>query len=413
MPAVPAVRRQLRALRHPAFRNLWLARTTSTIGDRLVLVALALFVSDIGSATDVGLVLGVQTLLLVAFLLIGGVLADRLPRAKVMIATDLARAALHLLLAGLILGGVVTIWEIVVIEALFGIAEAFFQPAYSGLLPRTVPDAEIQDAQALTNLTENLAELTGPALATALVLGLGAGWAFLFDAATFLAGFVFMLRVHVADEPTVAADRTSPLVELADGFGEFRSRPWIWVTVVAFALAVPLGYAPLFVLGPSVADSGYGTAAVFGIVTTLFGVGALVGALTGLRWRPLHPMRTGFLLLAGWPLLLVAFGAGAPVAVVLVLAIAMGMGFALFDVLWRTALAERVPPKALSRVSAYDWVGSLVFLPLGFLLAGPIADATSAGGVMVVGGALTAATLALGLIPRDTRLLRRIERPPE
>ena len=194
-------------LRHPAFRNLWIARTLSSVGDRLVLVALALYVSEIGSATDVGIVLGVQTVLLVAFLLIGGVLADRLPRAKVMITTDLARAALHLLLAGLIIADVVTVWQIVAIEALFGVAEAFFQPAYSGLLPRTVPDAEIQDAQALTNLTENLAELLGPALATVLVLGIGPEWAFLFDAATFLLGFVFMLRVHVVDEPTSRARR--------------------------------------------------------------------------------------------------------------------------------------------------------------------------------------------------------------
>ena len=406
-----ALRRELRVLRHPAFRNLWLARTTSSIGDRLVIVALALYVSDIGSATDVGLVLGVQTVLLVAFLLVGGVLADRLPRARVMISTDLVRAALHLLLAALIVADVVTVWQIVAIEALFGIAEAFFQPAYSGLLPRTVPDAEIQDAQAITNLTENLAELTGPALATVLVLGIGPEWAFLFDAVTFLAGAAFMTRVRVVDEPTVAGEQKTALAELADGFGEFRARPWIWVTVVAFALAVPVGYAPLFVLGPTVAETGYDTAALFGIVTTLFGVGALAGALVGLRWRPVHPMRTAFLLLAAWPLLLVAFGAAAPAALVLVLAFGMGMGFALFDVLWRTAMAERVPPQALSRVSAYDWVGSLIFLPVGFVAIGPIADATSASAVMVVGGVLTAATLAVGLIPRDTRTLRRIERP--
>ena len=150
------------------------------------------------------------------------------------------------------------------------------------------------------------------------------------------------------------------------------------------------------------AKSGYDTATVFGVVTTLWGLGALVGALVGLRWRPLHPMRTAFFMLAGWPLLLIAFGLTAPVVVVLALAFSMGSGFALFDVLWRTAMAERVPPQALSRVSAYDWVGSLIFLPIGFVAIGPIADATSASTVMIVGGALTAATLAVGLIPRET-----------
>ena len=402
---------QLRVLRHPAFRNLWLAQTTSVVGDRLVIVALALYVTDLtGSATDVGLVLGAQTVPLVAFLLIGGVWADRMARAKLMIATDVVRAALHLLLAALIFTDVVAVWQIVVIEALFGTAQAFFQPAYSGLLPRTVPEEEIQEAQALTNLTANFAELTGPALATALVLGAGAGWAFLLDALTFVVSVVLMLRVRVSDEPVVGERRTA-LAELAEGFAEVRSRPWIWVTVVVFAIAVPVGYAPLFVLGPAIAEDSYGSATLFGIVTTLFGAGALLGALSGLRWRPLHPMRAGFFIIAGWPLLLVAFGLVAPAALVFVLAFVTGAGFALFDVWWNTAMAERVPPHALSRVSAYDWMGSLILLPVGFLLAGPIAEATTDATVMVAGGVLTALFLVLGLIPRETRTLRRVERP--
>src|SRR5688500_17087189 len=174
------MRAYFRVLERPAFRNLWLAQTTSVVGDRLVIVALALFVTDLtGSATDVGLVLGAQTLPFVVFLLIGGVWADRLPRARLMVATDVVRAALHVLLAALIFTDVVEIWHLVVIEALFGTAEAFFRPAYIGLLPRTIPEPEIQEAQALSNMTNNLAELTGPALATVLVLGVGAGWAFL------------------------------------------------------------------------------------------------------------------------------------------------------------------------------------------------------------------------------------------
>ena len=184
-----------------------------------MIVALALFVTDLtGSATDVGLVLGAQTLPFVVFLLIGGVWADRLPRARLMIATDVVRAALHGLLAVLIFTDVVEIWHLVVIEALFGTAEAFFRPAYTGLLPRTVPETEIQEAQALTNMTNNLAELTGPALATALVLGVGAGWAFLFDAATFVVSALLLTRVRVARRATAAVERRTLLAELAEGF---------------------------------------------------------------------------------------------------------------------------------------------------------------------------------------------------
>lgn len=404
------MRAHLRVLGRPAFRNLWLAQTTSVVGDRLVIVALALFVTDLtGSATDVGLVLGAQTVPLVAFLLIGGVWADRLSRTRVMIATDVVRAMLHTLLAALIFTDLVEIWHLVVIEALFGTAEAFFRPAYTGLLPRTVPKAEIQEAQALSTVTNNLAELTGPALATALVLGVGAGWAFALDAATFAVSALFLLRVRAAGEPPAASDRRTLLAELREGFGHVRSRSWLWVTVAVFALAVPLGYAPLFVLGPSLAEHSYDSAALFGIVTTLLGAGALVGALVGLRWRPQHPMRAAFFMIAGWPALLVTFGLAAPVPILVFFAIAMGFGFALFDVWWNTAMAERIPPEALSRVSAYDWMGSIILLPVGFLVAGPIAAASSAETVMVLGGVLTAAVLALGLIPRETRTLRRSE----
>ena len=404
------MRERLRVLRHPSFRNLWLASSTSVMGDSIVIVALALFVNDLtGSATDVGIVLAAQMLPMVAFLLIGGVWADRLPRARLMIATDLVRLTLHTLLAILIFTDQVEIWHLVVIEALFGTAEAFFRPAYTGLVPRTVPEAEIQEAQALSNLTVNLAELTGPALATALVLGVGAGWAFLLDAATFGVSALLLARVRTKDSPPAPDERGTLLAELAEGFHEVRTRSWLWVTVVVFALAIPLGYAPLFVLGPTLAEEGYGTAAIFGILTTAFGAGALAGALVGLRWRPERPMRAAFLVLAAWPLMLLAFAGEAPEALLLVLGAATGCGFALFDIWWDTAMAERIPPQALSRASSYEWMGSLILLPVGYLAAGPAAEATSPETVMVVGAILTATVLALGLVPRETRTMRRID----
>src|SRR6185436_18951068 len=150
----------------------------------------------IGSPTDVGLVLAAHALPLVGFILLGGVLADRISRTRVMIASDAARCALHALLAALIFTGAVEIWHIVVIEALYGCAEAFFKPAQTGLLPQTVPEEEIQPARAASGTMETIAEFAGPSLATALVLGLGAGWAFAIDAATFLVSVAFLARVR-------------------------------------------------------------------------------------------------------------------------------------------------------------------------------------------------------------------------
>ena len=187
----------LRVLRHPDFRFLFLGQSASAVGDRVVVVALALFITQrTRSPTDLSLVLAAQSLPLIALLLFGGVWADRLPRHRIMIVTDLARAGLHALLAVLILTGAVRLWEIIVIEALFGAAQAFFQPAYSGLLPQTVPEHLIQDARALTESVSNVAFMVGPALATALVLGIGAGEAFAFDAATFIVSALLLARVR-------------------------------------------------------------------------------------------------------------------------------------------------------------------------------------------------------------------------
>jgi MFS family permease len=400
------VRERLRVLRHHDFRNLWLAQTTSAMGDSVVVVALALFVTDLtDDPTQVGIVLGAQLLPLVGFLLIGGVWADRLPRARVIMTADVARAALHLTLAVLIFTDAVEIWHMVLIEACFGTAQAFAEPAYTGLVPRTVPAGEIQEAQALASLSFNFAELTGPAIATALVLGVGGGWAFLLDAATFVVSAVLLSRVRASDAPPAPSERRTMLSELGEGFREVRSRTWLWVTVAVFALAVPLGYAPLFVLGPTVAEETYDSAAIFGVVTAAYGAGALAGSLIGLRWRPRHPMRAAFIVIAVWPVAVVSFALGAPVPLVVVLSVATGAGFALFDVFWNTTMAERIPPHALSRASAYEWMGSLILLPVGYLAAGPAAEAAGTETVLVGGAILTAVVLALGLVPRDTRTL--------
>src|SRR5262249_1592110 len=176
----------LRVLRFEDFRFLFLGQAASMVGDRVVVVALALFVTArTSSPAALGLILAAQSLTLVALLLVGGVWADRLPRHRIMISADIVRGLLHAGLAVLIFADAVRIWELVVIEALFGAAQAFFEPASSGLLPQTVPETMIQDATALTETSTNLAFMLGPLLAVALVIGIGAGVAFAFDALTF------------------------------------------------------------------------------------------------------------------------------------------------------------------------------------------------------------------------------------
>jgi hypothetical protein len=414
---------QLRVLRHRDFRYLWLAQSSSVIGDCIVIVALALFVIELtGSATDLGLVLAASSLPLVAFLLLGGVWADRLPRHRVMVVTDLARFALHALLAALIFTGAVRIWQLIAIEALFGTAEAFFRPAANGLLPQTVPEEEIQQANALSSLSNNIGEFAGPALATALVLGLGAGWAFALDAATFLLSAGLLSRVRprrraVVPSPTTERGPGLPpegapaaagvWADIRDGFREVRSRDWVWATLAAFCVALFTGLAPWFVLGPVVAREQYGDIGIYGVVSAVLGIGTIAGSLIGIGWRPRFPMRAAMLAILLWPAAAVLYALGATLYLVVPAMLVGGGGIALFDVWWMTALAERIPADKLSRVSSYDWMVSLALLPLGYVLAGPLASALGAVEVLIGGSMLAAVALALGLLPRETRMLKR------
>jgi predicted MFS family arabinose efflux permease len=395
--------------RHRELRLLLAGQTASTLGDRIVFVALALYVTDIGSPSDVGIVLAAHAVPLIAFLLIGGVWADRLPRHRVMVVTDLVRFALHALLAALIFSGDVEIWMIAVIEALFGTADAFFRPAYTGLIPQTVPESEIQPAKATFSTVETAAEFIGPALATALVLGVGPGYAFAIDAATFIvsAAFLLPLRPRARGELGV---RTTVLTELREGWTEVRSRDWIWVIILAFSLALLTSFGPWQTLGATVSIEQYDTRATFGIATAAMGAGTILGALIGFRWRPRHPMRTGMLLALPWPASFAIFAIGLPLPLLLVVFTATGTCVALFGIWWETALAERVPPHVLSRVTAYDWMGSLALLPLGYLLAGPLGERLGATEVLIGGSVLALVFLSSALTVRDVRALRRLER---
>jgi MFS family permease len=402
-----------RVLRHPNFRFMFAGQAASAIGDGVVLVAIALYVTKTtGSVGDLGLVLGAQSLALVTLLLIGGVWADRLARQKVMIATDLVRATLHVLLAILILTGGVTLLALVVIEACYGAAEAFFRPAYSGLVPQTVPEEMILDARALTEWMANLAQLIGPALATLLVLGVGAGEAFLFDAATFVFSALMLARVHPRRRG-LQTRAASLLTELRAGWREVRSRTWVWVTIAVYSVAVLTMYAQWYALAPGIARDHYGGAGVFGVIETVAGIGAVCAALVSVRWRPTRPLLTGLVLCLLWPVQCGVFALGAPLALVIACGFATGWGFGLLMIWWETALARHIPPHTLSRVSAYDWMGSLALLPVGYAVAGPLAEAFGAQTVLGVGSVIGLGALLLALLPRSTRELTEAPLGPE
>jgi hypothetical protein len=320
-------------------------------------------------------------------------------------ASDLVRAGLHALLGVLILVGEPAIWLIAVIEALFGTAQAFFQPAYVGLIPQTVPEGEIQEAQALRGIVENTSIVLGPVLATTLVLTVGAGETFVFDAASFLAGAVLLIPVHPRARSRHVAKRESFAHELRAGWREVASRSWVWGTIIAYTGVLAFGLVTWEALGPLVVRDVYGDVGFFGVLVAVWGGGSVAGSALATIWHPRYPLRLGLLCGAVWGLIGVFVALGLPRGPVVVFTFASGTAGALTGIWWETALARHIPPASLSRVSAWDHMGSLALMPLGYAVVGPIGEALGVRWVLGVGGLIGSVMALMALLPRSARYL--------
>ncbi len=409
-----ALTETLGALREREFRLLWVGQATSLLGDALVPVALAFAVLDLtGSASDLGFVLAAHVAPLVALVLVGGVWADRLPRQLVMLTSDVARCAVQATIAVLLLTGAAELWHLLVLAVLFGSAEAFFQPASTGLVPATVSAARLQQANAVLGLSRSAAFIAGPALAGVIVAAAEPGVAFAIDAGTFVISAVSLAAMR--PRPMLRQARVSFLAELGAGWRDFTSRTWLWATVLWATTDLFLVMAPVNVLGPVVAKESLGGAKAWGLIMAASAVGALGGGAVALRWKPERPMLVcslGILLTAPTPALLAMT---APAAVIAAAQLCSGMAAGFFIAVWATTLQQHVPPDKLSRVSAYDWMGSLAFVPLGYVLAGPVSEVIGVSATLwISAGWVVASTVTVLLVP-GVRELRRLEgeTPPE
>ncbi|MDX6219154.1 MAG: hypothetical protein QOJ48_835, partial [Frankiales bacterium] len=307
-------------------------------------------------AADVGLTLGASALALAVCVLAGGVVADRLPRQLTMLTSDAVRAATQAVGATLLLTGRAEVWSLALLMLGYGAAEAFFRPAMLGLIPQVVEPGEEQPANALLALTANVSMVAAPALAGVLVAWLGPGGSLAVDAGTFVVSAASLLLLR--PRPVAPAERASFLADLADGFHEVRTRAWVWTTLLAFSAYHALMLPALFVLGPLVAVQIRDGASSWGWISSGFGLGAVIGSLLSLRWRPTRP---GVLIGAT---LSVASAQAAicasslPTWSVAALEVVAGVGVAVCFTVWETQLQQHIPASAQSRVSSFDYLGS-------------------------------------------------------
>jgi MFS family permease len=358
----------------PRFKLLFAGRAVSDFGDKLVPVALAFAVLELDSrASALGLVFAARMIPMVVLVLVGGVWADRLPRNVVMLTADGVRACTQATAGVLLITGRAEVWHLLVLMAAYGAAQAFFDPAATGLVPQTVSRARLQQANGLLQLSRSTANVVGPAVAGVLVATVGPGWAFVVDSATFVVSAVFLALLKIERE--TRETRTRFVADLVEGWREFTSRTWVWVSVTYFAFFHLLVLAPFWVLTPIVADDELGGAGAYATILTSMGIGAILGGLVALRVEPRRPLAVAFaFVLLEIPLYLALAGA-APLALIAAFALFGSAAINFASTLWLTVLQTNIPERALSRVSSYDWLGSLVFLPAGYMLAGPAAEA--------------------------------------
>lgn len=397
----------LEPFRSAAFRYLFVGRLVSFLGTAIAPVAVAFAVLDLGgSAGDLGLVLAARSVPMVVLLLVGGVVADRLPRQLVLVASNGLSALTQAAAAALLLTGNASIPSFMALEAVNGASNAFLFPAVLGITPQTVAPPILQQANASLRLGQNAALIGGSAVAGFLVATIGSGWSLAVDATTYALGALFLSRIRLPRGDRIVGGNA--LRELREGWTEFRARTWVWVIVVQFTfvnLAIACGFTTL---GPVIADDTFGRR-VWGLVLAGQAAGLILGGLLALRVRPVRPLRFGVALTVLIAPLLAAL-ALAPRTLPLVLcAAAAGIGIEVFSVAWDLSLQQHIPPDRLSRVYSYDALGSYVFIPIGYVAAGPLSNAFGIAATVAGCAVLTLAATIASLLVRDVRDLRRTD----
>ncbi len=391
-----------RSLKHRPFLLLWLGQTISRVGDFMYEIALAWWVlQKTGDATQMGLVLVFAITPSILFYLIGGVAVDRLSRVHLMLASDVARGAVVLLVSYLAYSDRLVIWEIFAASLFFGIVDAFFQPAFTALVPQIVPEEDLPSANSLSSMSIQLGRILGPAVGAGIVAAIGAPLAFLVNGLSFFVSALFLVPLLWMNIPRVkTAAEASVLHEIREGFATVFASQWLWVSIVVFAIINIMLSGPYSVALPFlVYDTMHASVETLGFIYMVFPIGFVMG---GLYLGRFHKIRHRGLLMYGTGILsalaLAVFGLVPPMWVLVIAALINGATIEMGHLTWVNTLQEMVPNEKLGRVVSIDNMGSFALLPLGFLFAGWATEQFGAPAVFLAGGLLAAGVTALGLL---------------
>ena len=405
-------RQAFEPLRNRNFAWYYASRFADTLGSMMAGVALAFAVLGVtDSATALGQVLAAHTIPLVLFLLFGGVIADRLPRALLMQASNLVAALTQGILAYLVISGQAEIWMFIVLAAVNGTADAVGFPAMAGMVPQLVKRDQLQNANALLSLSRGGLTIIGPTLSALLVVTVGAGWGLAANAFMWLVSTALLTPVNIPARPP-KEETTSTLQDLREGWTVFIGTTWLWVVVLAFAFLNAIHTGAWFTLGPAVAKGTIGEQG-WGFVLSAESFGLLLMTIILLRVRLKRPLLVGMLGISLMGVPLVVLGVEPHLLALIVVAFIAGAGIEVFSIGWNVAMQENIEDSMLSRAYSYDALGSFVAMPVGQLAYGPLGAAFGYRDVLMWSGVAYATICILTLLSRSVRSLERVPAEPE
>ncbi len=385
-----------------AIRGMALARFVAVFGNSLLPTALAFGVLDLpgGSAASLGLVMAVASLGQVVFVVPAGVVADRRSRKRVMVFSEAVSGTALICCGILYLTGEASILWLAALAGISGIASGFFYPASTGFVPEISPPAALQSTNAILKFAANIARIVGVAASGLIVAFLGAGWGITGAGLLALAAAVLVLLLRPR-YPASGSRVRSPMADFAEGWREFVERRWVVAVVIAGAVSNFGVTAWLGVLGPLRTSESAG-AGQWALIGTALATGTLVGVVASLWVRPRRPLLVATLALGLFSLPIAAQALPTSLAVVMLAAFIAGVAVDVFTVLWETTLQQQVPHGVLSRVAAFDWLGSFAMSPISLAVAGPIVAVAGLDAAMW-GAAALAALAPLALLQPEVR----------
>ena len=383
------------------------ATAVSALGNGMADVALAFAILGIAGPTELGVVFLSRELPLVVLVLLGGVWADRISRKKILVGADALRSLAQAFTALLLLTGTADLWKIVLLQVAFGSANAFSRPATTGLIQQLVTSDRLQKANALLGLARSPSQILGPALGAVIVAVASPAWGLMADATTFAlsATLIFTLRLGTMSPRAISTVRD----DLREGWREFTCRTWVWIIVIFFGIYQLTLFPALLVLGPFVAKEHLGGAGAWGTILAVEAFGSVVGGLLALRVRFSRPLVAMTILAMPEAAILLLLAVPAPVWLLAAVAFIGSTGLTTGSVVWFSTLQRHIPEHAISRISSYDWLGSVVFNPIGYVLVGPLSGLIGVPQTLLLAGSVN---ILSGIVVLGLRPIRNLPEMP-